>query len=326
MAAHHSRNRRPLPGYVLNETVVSRLNEKVMDSHCHIDFIDNKLKEKDKLETWSIQMSNLKLDPSNKFGGMVTNFCQPRDWDRSGCVQPDLMIKLQYAKGVYYTLGCHPQWTHELRRCWTKRMVHIIAQDRLGKCVGIGECGLDYHHKVNKDIQKKAFRHQIRLAMKLGMPLVIHVRDAQNDALKVMRDAGLPRDHSIHRHCFTGNIQQMNEWMEQFPNSVMGFTNLVTFPSATDVHDVVRTLSMDKIVLETDAPYFLPKGGKGIPGDSRPALYPPVIKIGLGGRPMSQPLNVLNVAAQVAAIKGSTLEKVLAANTRNIHRVYNIKS
>ena len=46
----------------------------------------------------------------------------------------------------------------------------------------------------------------------------------------------------------------------------MGFTNLVTFPSATDVHDVVRTLSMDKIVLETDAPYFLPKGGKGIPG------------------------------------------------------------
>ena len=100
--------------------------------------------------------------------------------------------------------------------------------------------------------------------------------------------------------------------MDSFPNSVVGITPLVTFPRTQDLARVVKLLPLDKMVLETDAPYFLPKGGGA---DSY---------LGHTTREFSLPVHVANVAAQVAAIRDCEVEEVLRATRRNVERVYRI--
>ena len=101
-------------------------------------------------------------------------------------------------------------------------------------------------------------------------------------------------------------------WLEKFPASVVGITNLVTRPTATDVHRVAQVLPLNRMVLETDAPYFLPRGG-GEEG-----------YLGHTGK-FSLPVHVAHVAAQIAAIRGCEVEEVLRANRANIKRVYGVE-
>ena len=99
-------------------------------------------------------------------------------------------------------------------------------------------------------------------------------------------------------------------WLDKFPNSVVGITPLVTFPTAVHMLEVVRNLPLTRLVLETDAPYFLPKGG------GRHGF------LGNGTRDFSLPVDVVNVAAQIAVIKGCKIGEVINASRMNIRRVY----
>lgn len=319
-------SRLPLPGYTLNQEIVQQLDERVMDSHCHIDFINQRLDRKDRVDSWAHMVSRFMLDPYNKFGGLITNFCDPRTWNQKSGPQADLVANLVKEEGVYYTIGCHPHWADQVGDDWIKDVEQTIKEDR-GKCVAIGECGLDYGPKnsVPADVQRRVFRDQLMLAAKLCIPVVMHIRDAQREALEVIHEARLPISHYVHRHCFTGDMRELREWLDNLPNSVLGITNLLTYPSSHNLHDVVRNLDMDRIVLETDAPYFTPKGGRGLDNDRRNSTYPPTLT-SYSGQPLSQPMHVLNVAAQVAVLKGLTLDEVLRINKRNVRNIYKIRT
>ena len=116
----------------------------------------------------------------------------------------------------------------------------------------------------------------------------------------------------ICRHCWNDEWSVCRAWLDKYPSSVVGITPLVTFPRTDQLQKVAKMLPLNRMVLETDAPYFLPRGGSA-------NGY-----LGHTTKEFSLPVHVANVAAQVAAIRDCRVEEVLRASRENIARVYNI--
>ena len=141
---------------------------------------------------------------------------------------------------------------------------------------------------------------------KKKLPLVLHIRDAEADGYDVLAAAGVPSDWPIHRHCFTGGWEEASLWLKRYTASKIGFTGAVTYRRG--LWEVVKKIPLDRILLETDAPYFLPSRV-----DRK--RYP--LNVSLPG-------HVIHVAAQMAAIKEVSLRTVLEQNLMNVHDVYKV--
>ena len=180
--------------------------------------------------------------------------------------------------------------------------------------------GLDYKKtKCSKEMQKSAFRVQLRLAMQLKLPIVLHIRNADEDGLQIMAEESIPPDHPIHLHCFTGLVDCLvyimftkvksslgcwvdcQSWMKRYTHLKVGFTIV------EGLTDVVKNIPLDKILLETDAPYFF----KGTRSHSSQHL-------------ISHPGHVQYVAKKVAELKEVPYKDVINANLKNAIEVYNL--
>ena len=186
----------PLPPYSLDRT--SLFPGALFDSHCHLDFLDRRLGP---LSLRQLVTRDPRLDWAT-FGGCVAVYCHPRDWRE----RPSTSLqRAAEEERVHLALGCHPHFTQH----WgarTGRQLELAIR-RLGpQLVALGECGLDYSRKndVERSRQMKVFRAQVQLAMKMSLPLVLHLREAEEDGLAVLSEVGLPGDWPVHRHCFTG--------------------------------------------------------------------------------------------------------------------------
>ena len=286
MSTGASRN---LPEYIINCSEIP--SRSVWDSHCHLDFLARKLaRERNvggNILEISLQRDGLGLE--EKFGGCVANFCDPWDWTQGarGDKISSLIDVCCAEERVFLTLGCHPHFADKLDDAGIDQL-RILVGSLKGRVVAIGECGLDISHKneVPLDVQKRVFGAQVQLALDLNMPLVLHIRGAEEEAFEVLRKKRVPSDWPMHYHCFKGNVEQAEQWFNDYPASKIGLTGLVTFPHARQVHEVARQVPLEKILLETDAPYFLPAS--------------------LGGTSyqynFSQPGHVVHAAAQVIAM------------------------
>ena len=137
------------------------------------------------------------------------------------------------------------------------------------------------------EVQKKYFEAQIDIARELNLPLVLHIRGAEEEAKELMKKKKVPANFRIHYHCFTGTWKAAEAWLFAYPTSKIGLTGLVTFDHAKFVHEVARHIPLDKLLLETDAPYFLPSG---VSKESYRHTF-------------SQPGHVVHVAAQVSNLR-----------------------
>ena len=170
----------------------------LFDSHCHMDFI---LFEKLK---WSPQMSYktfLEQYPSMKqesLGGFLTNFCKPNFWTH---LETPLVKSLLEQNGVFYSVGCHPHYVYQMSKTRLKEMEEVVKKSSLKLCA-IGECGLDTSLKNRVPLQKQIelFEYQIHLAMRENKPLILHIRGAEEEALRVLKVNNLPHDWPIHRY------------------------------------------------------------------------------------------------------------------------------
>eukprot|EP00933_Yihiella_yeosuensis_P047468 TRINITY_DN43303_c0_g1_i1.p1 TRINITY_DN43303_c0_g1~~TRINITY_DN43303_c0_g1_i1.p1 ORF type:complete len:187 (+),score=28.27 TRINITY_DN43303_c0_g1_i1:3-563(+) len=169
------------------------------------------------------------------------------------------------------------------------------------KVVAWGECGFDYYKNAYDQAEPRlhkmmvnVFERQARLAVRLGLPLVVHARDAEEDTLQVLREC-VPRDHPVHIHAFQGSSAMTSELLNMLPNCVIGVSNVVLFPHPGQAGEVAKQVPLDRLVLETDAPFL----------GEEPRLIP-------------------KVAAAVAKIKGLPFEDVLRATNRNCERFYGI--
>ena len=303
----------PLPPYCID---VSELEPaSVWDSHCHLDFLARKLEREGVREGHRLDTS-LGLDGQqlgDKFGGCVANFCDPRDWamGRHGQQVSSVLEDCRTQDRVFLAIGCHPHFADKLLAGARLLQLERLARSYRGRLVAIGECGLDNSLKntVLMAVQRRAFAAQVELALKLKLPLVLHIREAEEEGRQVLREAGVPKTWPIHRHCFTEGWEVAVSWLRLYPCSMLGLTGVVTFQTAGPVHEVARRLPLQHLLLETDAPYFLPSG---VTRQSYSHSF-------------AQPGHVIHVAAQIAALRKIPTVDVLMANKENIQKCYKIK-
>ncbi|MGC7846491.1 TatD family hydrolase [Desulforudis sp. 1088] len=198
--------------------------------------------------------------------------------------------------GIRAAVGVHP---HDAARAGKDYLDELRTLAAHPKIVAIGEIGLDYHYDHSpRGIQREVFRAQLLLARELGLPVVVHCREAEEDTLAILKEAPGPGV----MHCFTGNWI----WAEAFLGlgCYISISGVVTFAKSADLKDVARRVPAERLLLETDAPYLAPVPRRG--RRNEPAFLP-------------------YTAAVVAELRRTTAEKLAALTTANALRFFGIK-
>lgn len=168
---------------------------------------------------------------------------------------------------VYAAVGIHPE---DCAGCTDADFGVIRELCRHEKVVAVGEIGLDYYWKENppRDFQEQVFRRQIELALELDLPVIIHDREAHGDSLRIVLD--YPGLRGVF-HCFSGSPEMAQELLKR--GWYLGFDGPVTYKNARRAPEVVAVTPLDRIVVETDAPYMSPVPNRGRRNDSRNLPY-----------------------------------------------------
>ena len=163
----------------------------------------------------------------------------------------------------------------------------------------VGEIGLDYHYEFSpRDVQQDVFRAQIRLAKRLRLPIAIHTREAESDTFRLLEEESAGDVGGVF-HCFTGNGQMARRALDAgFHISLAG---IVTFPRASDLHEVARTVPLDRLLVETDSPFLAPVPHRG----SR-----------------NEPGRVVHVVEAIAGLRGLAAGAVAEATRANFNQLF----
>jgi TatD DNase family protein len=157
---------------------------------------------------------------------------------------------------VRATVGLHPHDASRLADEWDE----LVALAREPEVVAVGECGFDLYYRHSPyDAQERAFREQIDLAKSISLPLVVHTRDAWDDTFRVLDDAGPPE--RIVFHCFTGGPDDARRALDR--GATLSFSGIVSFKNAEPVRAAAALTPLDRMLVETDAPYLAPVPHRG---------------------------------------------------------------
>lgn len=196
---------------------------------------------------------------------------------------------------IYSTVGWHPNDILDLKEedyYWIKE---LAAHE---KVVAIGEIGLDYHwNKASKEIQKEAFRRQIRLAKEVGLPVVIHNREAHLDVLTILKEENAAEVGGV-MHCFSGSWETAKQCIDM--NFYISFAGPITFKNAKQPKEVLAKVPLERLMIETDAPYLTPHPYRGKRNESAYVKF------------------VAEAAAEIKGIPVQQLAEVTAENTRRL--------
>lgn len=176
-------------------------------------------------------------------------------------------ISIELAKRypfIYAAVGVHPHEVADMKEEYLEHLLHFAAYE---KVVAIGEIGLDYHYDyAPRSIQRLWFREQLKLAKELELPVIIHSREASQDTFDIMMEAKLG-DSSGVIHCYSGSAEMALEYVKK--GFYIGVGGVVTFKNAKRLIETVEAIPLDKILIETDAPYLAPVPHRGKRNDSR---------------------------------------------------------
>ena len=199
---------------------------------------------------------------------------------------------------VYATVGVHPHEAKQIGDSWYDDL-RRLAQHK--KVVAYGEIGLDYHYNHSPPrLQRERFREQITLARDLHLPIVVHTREAQDDTMAILKEENAADVGGVF-HCFSGDARLAKDALDL--GFLLSFSGVITFQNATMLRDIVKTVPMDRILVETDCPYLTPAPHRG---------------------KRNEPAHVRLVAEKIAAIQGMTAEQVAELTSQNARRVFKI--
>lgn len=185
----------------------------------------------------------------------------------SGCSRESIdevvVLKDKYDM-VYVTIGYHPEYADIITLDDLDYLKSLLKES---KVVGIGEIGLDYHYgKENKEKQLWLFESQLKIALELSLPVVIHSRDATQDTIDTLKKYNVKGII----HCFSGSLEVANTYVSM--GFLLGIGGVITFKNSK-LKDVVKEISLEKIVLETDSPYLTPVPYRGKVNSSKYLEY-----------------------------------------------------
>ena len=200
---------------------------------------------------------------------------------------------------VYCTGGLDPFSAHRSGDGFDREMEALGTLLEAGGFVAVGEIGLDYHYDLDPaPVQRERFRRQLRLAERLGLPVVIHVREAHDDMAAVLAEH--PRSRGV-IHSFTAGPTEAERYLEL--GWMLGFNGVATFKNAPEVRLAARLAPLDLIVVETDSPYLAPVPHRG---------------------KRCEPAFVAQTLARLAEARGCTDTELAAATTANARRLFHL--
>ena len=224
-----------------------------VDTHCHIDSY-----ESHSGETFDSLLARLPHDSDTNVElpeAFIHVACDPADFERGR----ELSEKYP---NVYAAYGIHPEYVETETAEDEARLLEYLAHP---KCRACGEFGLDYHYGAEtKAAQVKLFERHLQLGLDSGKPLVLHLREADDDALAVLKSASL-HGHRLHVHCFTGTPEFCDNLLQLDATVYVGFTGIITFKNAQNIRDAANLVPLDRMLLETDSPYMAPIPYRGKP-------------------------------------------------------------
>ncbi len=255
----------------------------LIDSHCHLD----RLKVSEEPEGLASVMQRAWE------AGVEGFLCVGINLER----WPEMLEATAPFNDVWLSVGVHPSET-EGEEPTVERLVELAATPRV---VAIGETGLDYYwgrDEEAREIQRARFRTHIAAARRTGKPIIVHTRDAREDTIAILREAGAAEAGGV-MHCFTETWEMARQALDL--GFYISFSGIVTFRNAEALREVVRKMPADRILVETDSPYLAPVPMRGKP---------------------NEPAWVRYVAECVAEVRGESLEALAEATTRNFHTLF----
>lgn len=254
----------------------------LIDSHAHLD--DRRFdKDRDKLiKRLKEDDVDIVINPGADFLSSVKSVKMSEDYDN-----------------VYAAVGIHP---HDAKSMDDETINVLRDLAKKGKVVAIGEIGLDYHYDNSpRDIQKKRFREQIKLAKELNLPIIVHDRDAHKDTFDIISDEFDGKLTGV-IHSFSSSVEMAKKYIDM--GFYISFSGPITFKKAKQPKEVAKEIPVDHILIETDSPYLTPEPHRG---------------------KRNEPLNVRYVAGMIAELKGISFEEVAKKTAENTKKLFNIK-
>lgn len=246
---------------------------KFIDSHCHIHFDEFK----DDLDQIFLNSHENGVYKMLSVCTKITDI-------------PLLKELCKKHQNCFFSIGIHPNET-------SFEFDKSILYEK--DAVAIGETGLDYFYtKSNKDSQIKSFHTHIEASLDLKIPLIIHTRNADSDTIGCLKEH---KDPTGVFHCFTGTKEMAQKGLDM--GFFISFSGIITFPKAKELHEVVKYVPLDRILIETDSPYLAPVPFRG---------------------KRNEPSYVVNVAIQVANLKNISIEEVAEKTTNNCEKLFSI--
>jgi TatD DNase family protein len=219
-----------------------------------------------------------------------------------GCDLESSRRSIEIAKshtGIYASVGIHPHDAGQATDEGLEILRRLIREE--GKIVAVGEIGLDfYRDRSPRDVQRLAFRRQIRLAREVGLPVIVHDREAHDEVLQILRDEEAAAVGGV-LHCFSGDTAMARSCIEL--GFHISFPGTITYPKNEAVREVVRNIPVDHMLVETDCPYLAPQGRRG---------------------KRNEPAFVRQTAEMIAEVKGLTVEDVARITTLNAYNLFGI--
>ncbi len=195
---------------------------------------------------------------------------------------------------IYAAVGFHPENLDDMPEDYLQKIAELTKHP---KVVAIGETGLDYHWDIPREKQQRVFEKQIKLSLELKMPLVVHDREAHGDVFELLRRY---KPNAL-VHCFSGSVELMREAVRL--GFYISLGGVVTFKNARQSVEVASEIPLEKLLLETDAPYMSPVPFRGKRNDSSKIIY---------------------AAEKIAALRNITVQELLNITSENAKRFYNI--
>lgn len=257
----------------------------LVDSHCHLNFLD---------------LTDFNHDITNVLAQAKAN-----DVGHFLCVCVDLADYPQLEKlamehsNINISVGVHPN--SDLEFPIASQLLCDLAVNPY--CIAIGETGLDYyrtHSEEAREAQRDRFREHIKAALHTSKPLIIHTREAAEDTLALMREEGADQIGGV-MHCFAESLDVARKAIDL--NFYISFSGIVTFKNATALQEVAQQIPLNRILIETDSPYLAPVPFRG--KQNHPAL-------------------VKYVAEALAELRGISVDEIAKSTTQNFYNCFNL--
>ena len=250
----------------------------LVDSHCHLDFPDLAQRLPEILERMQ----------QNGVGCAVCIGVNLEDF-------PRVLALAESHPHLYATVGVHPEYT-DTEEPTEQKLIELAAHR---KVIAIGETGLDYYwQKDRPEWQRDRFRRHIRAAITTGKPLVVHMRDAADDTLRILDEEGAQTVGGV-MHCFTETWDVARQALDL--GFYISFSGIVTFKNALAIKETAEKTPLDRILVETDSPYLAPVPYRG---------------------KTNEPAYVRHVAEEIARLRKLSLEEVSDATTANFFNLF----